>query len=99
MVELKSWLEERGLGKYAKLLADNAVDIDVLADLTDKDLEDLSLPLGDRKRLLRAAAALTEHRDDRRGAATTARGAQRRQLTVLFCDLVGSTAFSTRVRS
>jgi class 3 adenylate cyclase/predicted ATPase len=104
MVELTSWLESHGLGRYAQLLADNAIGIDILADLTEEDLEKLSLPLGDRKRLLRAAAALATTPQDRQRptsrtvheGATQRAEPQRRQLTILFCDLVGSTGLSTR---
>jgi SAM domain (Sterile alpha motif) len=48
------WLRSLGLGQYEATFRDSAIDVDVLADLTDGDLEKLGLPLGDRKRLLRA---------------------------------------------
>ena len=52
------WLRNLGLGQYEHRFRDSKIDVDVLADLTDGDLEKLGLPLGDRKRLLRAIATL-----------------------------------------
>jgi SAM domain (Sterile alpha motif) len=52
------WLRSLGLGQYEAAFRDNAIDVDVLADLTEGDLAQLGLPLGDRKRLLRAIAGL-----------------------------------------
>ena len=69
-----------------------------LADLNDRDLQDLGVPLGHRKRLLKAIAALTAADETPLPRAAGARTqAERRQLTVLFCDLVGSTALSARL--
>ena len=77
----------------------NRVDLDVLRDLNEVDLAELGIPLGDRKRLLRAIAIL----NDAKAASGTRRkfvglsnvaAAERRQLTVMFCDMVGSTALS-----
>src|SRR5262249_50461180 len=103
MNDLTSWLEELGLGQYAAVFANHAIDISVLPDLTEADFEKMGVALGHRKRLLRALAA-------RFGGSATPlaseppfigtlphSGAERRQLTVLFCDLVGSTAFATTV--
>ena len=59
MIELKTWLEELSLGKYAQAFLANEVDFDVLPDLTELDLEHLGVSLGDRKRLLRAITALS----------------------------------------
>jgi hypothetical protein len=58
MTEISQWLEQRGLGEYADLFAENRIDLDVLPDLDAEDLNDLGVPLGDRKRLLKAAQAL-----------------------------------------
>ena len=52
------WLRSLGLGQYEAAFRDSAIDVDVLADLTNGDLEKLGLPLGDRKRLLRVADSL-----------------------------------------
>ena len=53
------WLEDIGLGRYAELFAEHAIDFDVLADLSEPDLAQLGVTLGDRKRLMRAIARLT----------------------------------------
>jgi class 3 adenylate cyclase/predicted ATPase len=98
VTDLERWLEAHGLGKYAKVFADNDVDLDVLADLTDADLERLGLSLGHRRKLLHAleterrgpAAAPPPHAPVSSAVADEAPGAERRQITVLFCDLVGS---------
>ena len=55
---LKRWLEGIGLGHYTDLFAQQRLDLDVMGDLTESDLVALGLPLGDRKRLQRAMAAL-----------------------------------------
>ena len=96
MSSIRRWLSDLGLGHYTDLFESNRVDVDVLKDLTDQDLKDLEVPLGDRKRILKAAADTEPSpTDDPHG--TTAEGplhAERRQITVIFCDLVGSTALS-----
>jgi SAM domain (Sterile alpha motif) len=58
MSKLREWLVASGFEEYAGSFADHRVDFDVLADLTEDDLEKLQIPLGDRKRLLRAIAGL-----------------------------------------
>ena len=101
--DIQAWLDGLGLGQYAELFADNAIDADVLGDLTEDDLEKLGVLLGHRKKIMRAiatgdapAAATAPAQPD--GAATAApAGPERRQLTVMFCDLVGSTALSERL--
>jgi class 3 adenylate cyclase/predicted ATPase len=108
-MDVREWLHGLGLGQYGQRFRDNKIDADVLADLTDGDLEKLGIPLGDRKRLLRAVAARAAHqlRPDqaRRAAAATALAphifvppdAERRPITVMFCDLVGSTSLASRL--
>jgi len=59
------WLSELGLGRYATVFAEQRVDFDVLASLTDADLKELGLPLGDRRRLLQAAAVPRQRRPRR----------------------------------
>ncbi len=94
-LNIDQWLKGLGLSKYAGLFAENELDFDVLPDLTKADLKDLGIPLGDRKRLLKAIASLS----DRPAESSTPEArpapsadAERRQLTVMFCDLVGTTA-------
>jgi class 3 adenylate cyclase len=104
MLDVARWLAEQGLGQHAEAFAENGIAGDVLRDLTDADLKELGLNLGDRKRLLKAIAALAAGSTDARAetAEPTARPAvpreaERRQLTVLFCDLAGSTELSGRL--
>jgi class 3 adenylate cyclase len=101
-MEVAGWLRGLGLERYEQAFRENAIDAEVLAALNDADLEKLGVLLGHRKRLLKAIAELGK----RVSAATSLPGvpvelsvpmAERRQLTVLFCDLVGSTALSTRL--
>ncbi len=97
------WLTEIGLGKYAETFLANDIDLDVLPDLDDSDLERLGVSLGHRKKLLRAiadlsAAATVRPRSDRpRAPEPSPSAAERRQLTVMFVDLVGSTELSRRL--
>jgi hypothetical protein len=102
-MDTAEWLRGLGLEQYANAFRENAIDAEVLRDLTAEDLRELGIgPIGHRRRLLTAIAAL---RGDARDAVaevepTAARvvsaEAERRQLTVMFCDLVGSTPLSTR---
>ena len=96
MPTLSQWLQQNGLEEYAERFVEQRIDLDVLSELTDDELRELGVPLGDRKRLLRAARGLSPHqRDTPQGTAPTPGSeAERRQLTVMFCDLVGSTALS-----
>jgi class 3 adenylate cyclase len=121
--DVADWLEALGLGKYAARFAENEIDFEVLPDLSEDDLRDLDIPLGPRKKLLKAIAALGRDggtgSDDARQAPpdvanpgeASIRGTgraderepshrldgERRQLTVMFCDLVDSTALSARM--
>jgi class 3 adenylate cyclase/tetratricopeptide (TPR) repeat protein len=99
MVDLKSWLEELGMGQYAQSFVANDIDFDVLPDLTEAELERLGVSLGHRKRLRRAITALTSTASKNSPATTPAQElqAERRQVTVMFCDLVGSTELSSRL--
>jgi class 3 adenylate cyclase/predicted ATPase len=101
-MNIRVWLRSLGLGRYEKKFRDNKIDSDVLADLTGGDLEELGIPLGDRKRLFRAIAELAAKEPlpaQARPVATPASAqsfaqrdsAERRPITVMFCDLVGST--------
>ncbi len=103
MRDIAEWLESIGLAEYAQRFAENAIDLAVLRDLTDQDLKELGVLLGHRRKMLRAIAELDEAMPiASRGPATEAKPkpadeAERRYLTVMFCDLVGSTALSTRL--
>jgi class 3 adenylate cyclase/tetratricopeptide (TPR) repeat protein len=103
MTPFRKWLAEIGLGRYEAVFASNEIDFDVIRSLTDADLRELGLALGDRKRLLHAVERLDGQRARgaiapvaRSGDAPSPRG-ERRQLTVMFCDLVGSTALSEKL--
>jgi class 3 adenylate cyclase len=101
MQQIADWLKTLGMSEYAERFAENRIDFSVLGDLTDQDLKDLGVVLGDRRKMLRTIAELA-------GAAPTSPQpalteprpqdtAERRQVTVMFSDLVGSTAMSTRM--
>src|SRR6185369_894410 len=106
MQQIADWLEKLGLSEYAQRFAENDIDFAILGDLTDQDLEKIGITsLGHRRKLLRAIA-------DLKGVVTAsavkvatappvatraADTAERRQVTVLFSDLVGSTALSARI--
>ena len=98
-MDVGKWLQGLGLGRYEAAFRDAEVGPDVLPDLTDGDLEKLGVTLGDRKRLLKAIASLGPARPTAPPPATLPQenAAERRQLTVMFCDLVGSTALSARL--
>ena len=103
MQQIADWLEKLGMSEYADRFAENRIDFSVLPDLTDQDLEKLGVLLGDRRKMLRAIAKL-EALDAPIAVATTTPAtprsvdtAERRQVTVMFSDLVGSTALSARM--
>src|SRR5262245_61258834 len=103
--DVRKWLEDLGLGKYVEVFLANDVDLDVLRDLDESDLERLGLSLGHRKKVLRAIAALdgmpAAGARPARAIGKTGKSllavAERRQLTVMFIDLVGSTALSAQL--
>jgi len=103
-MDVVGWLRGLGLERYVPAFRDNDIDGEVLRRLTAEDLRELGIAsIGHRRRLLDAIAALRD-RQPTAGAppapapATTAAGeAERRQLTVMFCDLVGSTPLSARL--
>ncbi|MET4804170.1 adenylate/guanylate cyclase domain-containing protein [Bradyrhizobium sp. LB11.1] len=100
MRQVEEWLEKLGMSAYARRFLDNHVDISVLRDLNDQDLRELGVVLGDRKKILRAIRELHAPGDIASPAASAESpldSAERRQLTVMFCDLVGSTALSTQL--
>lgn len=97
--DFAAWLATIGLGEYVELLTRHGVDFDVVADLSEQDLIGLNISLGDRKRLLRATALLARDKptlsppSPRRQADM----AERRRVTILFCDLVDSTGLANRL--
>src|SRR6201987_4825622 len=99
-MDVGGWLKGLGLGQYEALFRASDIDADILPELTDVDLKELGVPLGHRKRLLKAisglAAAETLAAPSSSTGATPQDAAERRQLTVMFCDLVGSPALSAR---
>jgi len=103
MSTIATWLDQLGLGQYAKTFGDNAIDMQVLPDLTETDLEKLNVALGHRKRMLRAIAELASGSSALpAGSPAAATGSrlsegERRQITVLFCDIVGSTALALQL--
>ena len=100
MSSIANWLDELGLGQYTTVFEANAIDPTILPDLTEADLEKLGVALGHRKRMLRAIAGLASDESARTaGAAPPApvSEGERRQLTVLFCDLVDSTVLAVKL--
>ena len=103
MVTVADWLKSLGMPEYAKSFADNNIDFLAIPGLTEPDLERLGISPGDRGRLLRAVAVpradapLTGAQVPFAEERLSRRGVERRHLTVLFCDLVGSTVLSTRL--
>jgi len=107
MQTIRQWLEQHGLSQYAEVFVENDVDLEALRLLTEGDLENLGVSLGHRRRLLKA---LSERNSSQAHVPTTgtlpdksstrtpsSTEAERRQLTVMFCDLVGSTALSHKL--
>jgi class 3 adenylate cyclase/tetratricopeptide (TPR) repeat protein len=97
---IAEWLASLGMEEYAQRFAENAIDLSVVRDLTEQDLKDLGVLLGHRRKMLRAIAELGGAAVAPVEAATAPvprDEAERRHLTVMFCDLVGSTALSARL--
>jgi predicted ATPase/class 3 adenylate cyclase len=97
---IAEWLASLGLSEYAQRFAENYVDARVLPDLTDQDLQELGIPLGHRRKILRAIAELDGAALESVEVATEPLPrdeAERRHLTVMFCELVGSTPLSARL--
>ena len=100
MSSITEWLGSIGLSEYAQRFTENGVDLSVVRDLTDQDLKDLGVLLGHRRKILRAIAELADARPEPAKTATEPRRlgeAERRHLTVMFCDLVGSTALAAQL--
>jgi class 3 adenylate cyclase len=115
MEQIADWLEKLGMSEYAQRFAENRIDFSVLRDLTDHDLKDLGIVLGDRRKMLRAIANLDSEPASAAPASPAARSppaastastiapppqeivGERRHVTVMFCDLVGSTSISAQL--
>jgi class 3 adenylate cyclase len=104
MQEIADWLEKLGMSEYVQRFVENRIDLSVLPDLTDQDLEKMGVLLGDRRKMLRAirnlgdaSIAVTAPLTPAATRPTRQDDAERRQLTVMFTDLVGSTALSTKL--
>jgi len=95
-MDLGGWLRSLGLAQYEAVLLENEIDADVLHDLTEDHLREIGLPLGARLKLLKAIRTLAS-RTESIGRTPSVEAAERRQVTVMFSDLVGSTALSTRM--
>ena len=111
MQSIADWLAQIGLAKYAGVFQDNDIDLEVMPSITEADLEKLGVSMGHRKRIIAAVRALQDadalpasaaaERERSPSPGSTAAladpAAERRQLTVMFCDLVGSTALAERL--
>ena len=106
MQQIADWLKKLGMSEYAQRFAESDIDIDVLSELTDQDFDRLGVSLGHRRRMLRAIRELDASPivavAERQAAQTAPEPAlkdtaERRQVTVMFSDLVGSTALSARM--
>src|SRR5215472_11467935 len=101
-MDLGGWVRSLGLGQYEAAFRENAIDLSILPDLTDQDLEKIGVLLGHRRKLLRAIANLEIQKASVSTVAAPTDAsprdaAERRQVTVMFSDLVGSTALSARM--
>jgi class 3 adenylate cyclase/tetratricopeptide (TPR) repeat protein len=102
MQEIADWLKTLGLSEYAERFVDNKIDVSVLPHLTDQDLKDIGVPLGHRRKMLAAinqgAESIQLLAEATTGVAPkTQEAPECRQVTVMFSDLVGSTALSARM--
>ena len=102
MQQIAGWLEKLGLSQYAERFAENEIEVSVLPHLTDQDLKDLGVPLGHRRKIFAAinkgfASVQPLTGTDRPEESVVQEAPERRYVTVLFSDLVGSTALSTRL--
>jgi class 3 adenylate cyclase len=105
MQQVADWLQKLGLGQYAQRFAENDISFSVLSDLTDQDLKEIGVSLGHRRQLLRAimelkggeTVAVAKLTNEHIPPIAPSETAERRQVTVMFADLVGSTALSARI--
>jgi class 3 adenylate cyclase len=98
MQQISDWLNQLGMSEYAQRFAENRIDFSILPELTDQHLKDLGIALGDRLKMLRAIRELANAIPASSAPEPKAQDtAERRQVTVMFADLVGSTALSARM--
>jgi class 3 adenylate cyclase/tetratricopeptide (TPR) repeat protein len=98
MSDLRDWLRRNNFESYADTFEANDIDLDILPELSEHDLERLGLSLGNRRRLLKAIAGRSAAVAQSKPSEPEASGdAERRQVTVLFADMVGSTALSGEI--
>src|SRR5262245_32278435 len=124
MQQIADWLEKLGMSEYGQRFSENRIDFSVLRELTDQDLKDLGVVLGDRRKMLRAIADIEGVEEKAPGSPTKATEApprtfvqsepipiatpppisaaaqasgERRYVTVMFCDLVGSTGIAVQL--
>lgn len=97
MSGLRAWLERHRLDEKLQVLEENDVDVDLLAQLTEEDLREMGFSIGQRRRFFAALRDEPPGNSDRAAAADPAAEiAERRQMTVVFCDLAGSTELASR---
>src|SRR5271170_5756649 len=101
-MDVGDWLRSLGLSEYEPVFLENKIDAEVLSDVTDGDLSQLGVPLGHRKRLLKAIASLGAMVSPAKptipkSAPWSPDAAERRPITVMFCDLVGSTSLAAKL--
>src|SRR5271169_1306689 len=102
-MDVGEWLRSLGLGQYEATVRDNAIGMDILADLTENDLGQIGVVFGDRKRLLKAIASLRSTEPAPKSPIATVLtepkqdAAEHRPITVMFCDLVGSTSLAAKL--
>ncbi len=99
MPDIKTFLTALGLDRYCEVFVENDIDLAVAPELTEHDLEKLGLSLGHRRKFMAAAAKLGSSPEQPRldGSPTAPDGVERRQVTVVFTDLVGSTALANKL--
>ena len=100
MQQIGDWLKQLGMSEYTQCFVENRIDFSVLRDLTDQDLKDLGVILGDRRKMLRAIgelAAVSLSAPAIPAETVSHDSPERRQVTVMFSDLVGSTPLAVRM--
>jgi hypothetical protein len=111
-IDIGAWLRGHGLGQYEATFRQNEIDVDILPQVTEPDLEKLDIPLGHRKRLLKAISNLEANERSATaggpapapaptvlasGASMPEATGERQHVTVMFCDLVDSTGIAARL--